>query len=113
MATEAWVTFEARMREIEDLSATLGLLGWDEQTYCSRKGRAARAQHSATLATLTHERTVDPVYGDAIEELSADGAELSEAGRAMVRLAKHDRDRSEEPRLNSSHPRLSRMPSSA
>ena len=60
MATEAWVTFEARMREIEDLSATLGLLGWDEQTFCSHKGRTARAQHSATLATLTHERTIDP-----------------------------------------------------
>ncbi len=94
MATEAWITFEARMREIEDLSATLSLLGWDEQTYCSRKGRAARAQHSATLATLVHERTVDPVFGDAIETLAADGAELSEAERAMVRLAKHDRDRS-------------------
>jgi carboxypeptidase Taq len=94
MATEAWITFEARMREIEDLSATLGLLGWDEQTYCSRKGRTARAQHSATLATLTHERTIDPVYGDAIETLAADGADLSEAERSMVRLAKHDRDRS-------------------
>ena len=94
MATEAWITFEARMREIEDLSSTLGLLGWDEQTYCSRKGRAARAQHSATLATLTHERTVDAAYGDAIETLAADGADLSEAERAMVRLAKHDRDRS-------------------
>src|SRR3954453_16547664 len=94
MATEAWVTFEARMREIEDLSSTLGLLGWDEQTYCSRKGRSARAQHSATLATLTHERTVDAAYGDAIETLAADGADLSEAERAMVRLAKHDRDRS-------------------
>ena len=94
MATEAWVTFEARMREIEDLSSTLGLLGWDEQTYCSRKGRVARAQHSATLAALTHERMVDPAYGDAIETLAHDGADLSEAQRAMVRLAKHDRDRS-------------------
>ena len=94
MATEAWVTFETRMREIEDLSATLGLLGWDEQTYCSPKGRAPRAQHSATLAALTHERIVDPAYGDAIETLANDGAGLSEAQRAMVRLAKHDRDRS-------------------
>jgi len=93
-ATEAWATFETRMREIEDLSATLGLLGWDEQTYCSRKGRSARAQHSATLEALTHERMVDPAYGEAIETLANDGAGLDEAQRAMVRLAKHDRDRS-------------------
>jgi len=93
-ATEAWATFETRMREVEDLSATLGLLGWDEQTYCSRKGRSARAQHSATLAALTHERMVDPAYGEAIETLANDGAGLDEAQRAMVRLAKHDRDRS-------------------
>ena len=66
---------------------------------CSRKGRAARAQHSA------HARDADArAHGrrglrrrTQIETLGggADGADLSEAeARAMVRLAKHDRDRS-------------------
>jgi carboxypeptidase Taq len=89
-----WSTFEQRMGEVEDLGATLGLLGWDEQTMCAPKGREARSQHSATLASILHERVVDPAFGDAIETLTADGDGLTDAQRAMVRLAKHDRDRS-------------------
>ena len=91
--TGAWAEFERRMGEIEDLSATLSLLSWDEQTYCSRRGRDARAQHLATLSTLTHERVVDPAYGEVLDRLAEEPGELDEVRRAMVRNVKHDRDR--------------------
>ncbi len=85
--------FEHRMSEIDDLQAALALLAWDEQTMCPPRGRELRAYHSATLATTVHERIIDEGYGEAIAELSANGAGLDDAKRAMVRLVKHDRDR--------------------
>ena len=88
-----WELFERRMQELEDLESAGGLLSWDEQTYCPPKGREARAQHLATLAAVTHERLVDPAYGELVDALIEDGADLSEAQRAMVRNVKHDRDR--------------------
>jgi carboxypeptidase Taq len=91
--TTVWQTFEHRMREIEDLGSALSLLSWDEQTYCSARGREARANHLATLSTLLHQRMVDPAYGEAIEDLADDPDGLTEAQRAMVRNVKHDRDR--------------------
>jgi carboxypeptidase Taq len=91
---DAWNTFESRMRELENYGAALGLLAWDEQVNCPPKGRPARGQHRAALAALVHEREIDPAYGDAIETLAADGAELGDVQRAMVRVVKHDRDRS-------------------
>jgi carboxypeptidase Taq len=90
----AWELFERRMREVEDLNASLGLLAWDEQTFCSPRGREARSQHTATLSSLVHERVTDEPFGDAVETLAADGAGLTDAQRAMVRVVKHDRDRS-------------------
>ncbi len=89
----AWTTFEARMQEVEDLSDVLSVIGWDEQVMCPPSGRAARGQQTATLATLVHERVVDPAYGEAIAELSANGEDLDDAQRAMVHLARHHRDR--------------------
>ncbi len=81
------------MREIDDLSMVMGLLGWDEQTFCPPRGREARGAHRATLAALLHEREVDPAYGEAIDALAADGAGLTDAQRAMVRVVKRERDR--------------------
>ena len=89
----SWSTFERRMQEIEDLGAALSLLSWDEQTYCSPRGREARAQHLATLSTLVHERVVDPWYGELVDGLAEDPDGLDEVQRAMVRNVKHDRDR--------------------
>jgi carboxypeptidase Taq len=90
---DAWLTFERRMREIDDLSMVMGLLGWDEQTFCPPRGREARGAHRATLAALLHEREVDPAYGGAVDALAADGAGLTDAQRAMVRVVKRERDR--------------------
>jgi carboxypeptidase Taq len=93
VVTGAWATFEARMQEVEDLSDVLSVLGWDEQVMCPPRGREARGQQTATLATLLHERVVDPAYGEAIDELLAVPDGLDEAQRTMVALAKRHRDR--------------------
>ena len=90
--SDLWSAFEVRMRELSDLVGVMGLLGWDEQTMCPPGGRQARAQHSATIATIAHQRLVDPAYGEAIEAAAA-LPDLTVVQHAMVREASRARKR--------------------
>ena len=85
---DAWSAFAARMHELSDLGGVAGLLGWDEQVMCPPGGREARAHHTATIATIAHQRLVDPAYGEAIEAAAAlpdlDVAQAAKIGRAHV-----------------------------
>ncbi len=90
--SDTWGAFEARMHELSDLGGVMGLLGWDEQTMCPPGGRQARADHSSTIATIAHQRLVDPVYGEAIDRAAA-LPDLSVAQQAMVREARRARDK--------------------
>jgi carboxypeptidase Taq len=90
--SDTWSAFEARMNELSDLGGVMGLLGWDEQTMCPPGGRGARAHHGATIATIAHQRVVDPAYGEAIEAAGA-LPDLTIAQQAMVREARRARDK--------------------
>ena len=90
--SDTWSAFEARMNELSDLGGVMGLLGWDEQTMCPPGGRGARAHHGATIATIAHQRVVDPAYGEAIEAAGA-LPDLTVAQQAMVREARRSRDK--------------------
>ncbi len=89
---DVWGAFAARMHELSDLGGALALLGWDEHVMCPPDGRGARAQQGATLATIAHQRLVDPAYGEALEAAAA-LPDLSPAQRAMVREARRARDK--------------------
>ena len=90
--TDAWGAFAARMNELSDLGGVAGLLGWDEQVMCPPGGREARAHQTAAIAAISHQRLVDPAYGEAIEAAAA-LPDLDAAQRAMVREARRARDK--------------------
>lgn len=88
--TQAWDDFAVRMRQLRDLSHMGSLLSWDQQVMMPPKGVSARAQAFGTLATVGHERLVDPVLGGLIEKLSDE--ELDTERAMMVRRVSRDRD---------------------
>lgn len=79
----------ARMQELRDLSAVIGLATWDQETYLPRKGDVPRASQLATLQGLYHERLVDPRLGEWLAEPDA----KTDDERAMVRVLTKERDR--------------------
>lgn len=79
----------ARMQELRDLSAVIGLATWDQETYLPKKGDVARASQLATLQGLYHERLVDPRLGDWLAKPDA----KNDDERAMVRVLSKERDR--------------------
>jgi carboxypeptidase Taq len=93
MAVAAWGAFERRMQELIDLGGIAGVIGWDQQVMMPPKGAALRAHQSTALASLMHERVVDPAYGEAIEQAEAASESLDDAQRASLREARRDRDR--------------------
>jgi carboxypeptidase Taq len=93
MAGTAWDAFERRMRELVDLGGIAGVIGWDQQVMMPPKGAELRAHQSTALASLLHERVVDPAFGEAIEQAEAEPDSLDDARRASLREARRDRDR--------------------
>jgi len=79
----------ARLGELSDLTATAGLLGWDQQTNMPPAGGQARGEVMATLATLAHERQTAPELGALLDAAQGDG----EVERAIVRVARRDREK--------------------
>jgi carboxypeptidase Taq len=58
-----------RSREETLLASCAELLAWDEETYLPRAGVEHRANQLALLASLLHERAVDPRVGELISEV--------------------------------------------
>ncbi|MGD0197474.1 MAG: carboxypeptidase M32 [Solirubrobacteraceae bacterium] len=83
----------ARLAELGDLSA-LGRLGsWDQQVMMPRDGAAARANQLAALDRLTHGLATADEVGEWLDELEADGNELDDLDRDVLRIARRDWDR--------------------
>jgi carboxypeptidase Taq len=93
MSSAPWDAFERRMHELIDLGGVAGIIGWDQQVMMPPKGAETRARQSTALASLMHERVVDPAYGEAIDRAEAESATLDQAQRASLREARRDRDR--------------------
>jgi carboxypeptidase Taq len=89
---EAWQALESRMRELADLWRTSALLSWDQQTMMPPRGAEGRARATATLRVISHQKLVDPVLGELLDEAAAD--DLDPPRAAMVRVLRRDRDQS-------------------
>ncbi|WP_231954043.1 carboxypeptidase M32 [Pirellulimonas nuda] len=79
-------------RQTALLSSTLDLLGWDERTYMPPAGGPHRAEQSAFLAGLIHQRQTAPEVGAWLEELAESDLAAdpySDAGCNIARL-RHD-----------------------
>ena len=78
--------------EYLDVTATLHLLGWDQEVCMPPKGAARRGQQLATLSGIAHRMLTSPEVGDAIAELEDDDT-LGDDARALVTAARYEYDR--------------------
>ena len=65
---------QERMAELTDLGRIQSMLFWDQNTMMPPNGAAARADHSATLEVIAHNKLIDPEIGrllDALEPWAA------------------------------------------
>jgi carboxypeptidase Taq len=86
---------EGILAEIADIGHAGSILGWDSRVSMPRGGARARADVSATLTRLAHERFVSNEVGELLEELrpsEEEGGDSVEA--ALIRLTRRDWERS-------------------
>lgn len=69
-AAERWSALAVRCAEMDQLRATIQVLGWDQQTYLPPAGGASRGDQLALLARLLHERLVDPALAELLDRLA-------------------------------------------
>jgi len=65
-----------RLAEIVDLHHASAIIGWDQQTYMPTGGGAARAEQSATLQKMTHERFTSEETGRLLDAAAFETAGL-------------------------------------
>ena len=82
-----------RLAELADLASLQRLAGWDQRTMMPSGGAPARAQQSATLERLVHDRATADDIGAWLEEIDGGGDGLSEVDADLVRLARRDWER--------------------
>jgi carboxypeptidase Taq len=83
------------LAEIADIVHAGSILGWDSRVSMPHGGAQARADVSATLTRLAHERFVSNEVGELLEELrpsEEDGGDSVES--ALIRLTRRDWERS-------------------
>ena len=82
-----------RLAELADLASLQRLAGWDQRTMMPPGGAPARAQQSATLERLVHDRATADDIGAWLEEIDGGGDGLGEMDADLVRLARRDWER--------------------
>lgn len=90
-ATSAYDQLRARLREIAHLESIAHLAGWDQETYMPAGGAAGRANQSAALAAVIHQRSTDPALGELISVCEAD-ADLQASPRDAANIRETRRD---------------------
>jgi carboxypeptidase Taq len=83
------------LAEIADLRHTEQVLDWDARVSMPHAGAQSRADASATLTRMIHERAVGDEMGDLLEELAPLEAELAPGSveAALIRVTRRDWDR--------------------
>jgi carboxypeptidase Taq len=76
---------QARMAELTDLGRIHSMLFWDQNTMMPPNGAAARADHSATLEVISHNKLIDSEIGRLVEALEP-WAESEDPDADAVRL---------------------------
>lgn len=79
-----WDDIAARCAELARLRSASATLQWDQLTMMPAQGAAGRGQVLGLLATLMHERVLDPALSDALD--AAAETELDAGQAAAVRL---------------------------
>ncbi len=83
--------FDKQSRELVHLESILEMLGWDQSTTMPSSGAGPRAQQSASLAALYHQRLTRPRWSEVLDELES--REQDEWTEAAVREMRRKYDR--------------------
>lgn len=90
-------TLKTRLNEAHDLEKVGELLEWDQLTYMPSGGGEARAEHTATVKRLAHEKFTSDEIGQLLDDLAAKGAvgDYDSDDASLVRVArwKYNRER--------------------
>jgi carboxypeptidase Taq len=83
------IELKTRLAEVDDLENAAALLEWDQQTMMPAAGAQARAEQSATLQRIAHEKFTADEVGRLLDDLSQhySGAPASDDEAALVRVA--------------------------
>ncbi len=81
-------------KELSVFGGIAALLGWDQMTYMPSEGASDRAEQSALISRLSHERVVSDVFWNHIQSLSKNVDQLSEKDRSVVTRLEKDIEKS-------------------
>ena len=85
--------FKALIAELQDLSSTVAVLGWDQQTQMPPGGSVTRANQLSTLSRIIHQLNTSARMGELLDELEPQlGADDSVDGLVM-RYVRRDVER--------------------
>lgn len=81
--------------EVNDLTKSAAVLDWDQHTYLPRGGIPARAQQSATLARLAHEKFTSDEIGKLLAGLESEtvGQPYEDDTVSLLRITRRDYDK--------------------
>ena len=88
---QAYKDLMAFQRQTEALGQVAGRLGWDQETMMARGSAQQRAEEHGAMASIIHERRVDPRIGDWLDACEA--ADPGEVAAAQLRLIRRSYDR--------------------
>ncbi len=66
--TTAFKVFEKTIREIQDITVSVGIMEWDQKVHMPVKGSADRARQVATMSRLIHEKQTSQEMGQLLED---------------------------------------------
>jgi len=76
--------------EVDGLRAAATLLGWDQRVMMPSGGAEGRAEASATVGRLAHERFVDAEVGALLEQLNEDDYDYDSDEASLIRVTRRD-----------------------
>jgi carboxypeptidase Taq len=89
---DALEQLKERLAQVTDLGKVTRLLSWDQQTKMPPAGTAHRADQTATVQRLAHERFTDPEVGRLLDELRPleESLDPDSDDAALIRLVRRD-----------------------
>jgi carboxypeptidase Taq len=89
---DALERLKERLGEVTDLYKVARLLSWDQQTMMPPAGTGHRAEQSATVQRLAHERFTDPEVGGWLDELGPleESLDPDSDDAALIRVTRRD-----------------------
>ncbi len=93
MSQQTYEGLAARQREVTVLGSVSSLLGWDMEAIMPRAGTDGRAEQSAVMAGLMHEKATAPEVGQMLKECAGNGFASDSIEAANIREWQRDYDR--------------------